>query len=121
MQVIASALDAGGYVDDRSRVAALMQALEKEFPELALASFPRGIVARCYLGEPYEVHTLDLVLGQIITHYKRGQGLPDGLERARSLALHPDYAFVEVYADELRPVRADGAVTVVNAGSSEGL
>ena len=31
--------------------------------------------------KPYEVHTLDLT-GGIIEHYKTGETLPDGLEKA---------------------------------------
>ena len=46
-------------------------------------------------------------------HYQRHEPLPPQLERARALALHPSYAFVEVYPTWLRAVRNDGDVTVV--------
>ncbi|RAS17183.1 hypothetical protein DFO50_104145 [Microvirgula sp. AG722] len=39
--------------------------------------------------------------GQIIQHYKYSESLPTMLARGRSLALHPGYAFVEVYPDKL--------------------
>lgn len=73
---------------------------------------PLGIVARCHLGPPYEVHTLDCAL-EIIEHYKIGQVLPNGLERARTLAKHPAYLFVEVFLKQVRAVSADGTVTTI--------
>ena len=107
-------LDAGAHHADPASLAALLAALRAEFPELSASDFPQGIVARCHLGEPYEVHTLDCI-GGIVKHFKRHEPLPPALERARSLALHPSYAFVEVYPGWLRAVRADGDVTVVPA------
>ena len=71
-----------------------------------------GIVAKCYLGHPYEVHTLDL-LGNIVVHYKTGESLPDGMEKARRLAKSENYAFVEVYNDCLRAINHDGIVSVI--------
>jgi hypothetical protein len=38
--------------------------------------------------------------------------MPPLFERARALALHPSYAFVEVYSDVLRAVSVDGSVAV---------
>lgn len=78
---------------------------------------PIALVARCYLGEPYEVHICDL-RGEILQHFERGKGMPFPEEGARALALHPDYAFVEVYSDAtLVPVRKDGTVVVITTGS----
>jgi len=74
---------------------------------------PLGIVARCHLGHPYEVHTLDCAL-DIVEHYKIGQALPGGMERARTLARHPSYVFVEVYLRQVRAVSADGTVTTLD-------
>ncbi|MGH2911972.1 MAG: hypothetical protein ACRDJ3_05805 [Solirubrobacteraceae bacterium] len=74
---------------------------------------PLGCVARCYLGPPYQVHTLDLV-GCIVEHYHASQPLPGEFERARRLAMHPAYIAVEVYSDHLVCVRADGATVLVN-------
>jgi hypothetical protein len=34
-------------------------------------------------------------------------------ERARCLALHPSYAFIEIFKDTLRAVFLDGAVSVI--------
>ncbi len=36
-------------------------------------------------------------------------------ERARSLALHPSYALVEVYTDKLRAIARDGTVSVLES------
>ena len=107
-------LDAGVHATAASAIAELIKALQIEFPELRASDLPLGIVARCYLGEPHEVHTLDCA-GGIIQHYKRREPLPPNLERARSLSLHPSYAFIEVYLTSLRAIRDDGEVTVINA------
>ena len=107
-------LDAGTHHASRASLDALLDAIRQEFPEFQSSDLPQGIVARCYLGAPYEVHTLDCV-GGIVKHYKRQEPLPPNLERARALALHPSYAFVEVYAGWLRAVRETGEVTVITA------
>ena len=51
--------------------------------------------------------------GGIIEHYQKGEPLPDGMERARALAMHGAYAFIEVYSDILRVIGKDGSVAVV--------
>ena len=112
-------LDAGAHGIDKEAARALIDAVRAEFPELTMDQLPLGIVAKCYLGEPFEVHTLD-VAGCIVTHYKRGEPMPGGLEKARAVALNPYYAYVEVYPASLRPVRADGSVTVTGGGTVEG-
>jgi hypothetical protein len=104
-------LDAG-TLHETGAVEALLEAIRVEFPELGLADLPLGWVSRCYLGDPYEVHTLDMA-GCIVRHYRRGESLPPELERARALALHPAYAFIEVHRDTLCCVREDGTVTSV--------
>ena len=50
----------------------------------------------------------------IVEHYKIGQALPGGMERARTLARHPSYVFVEVYFRQVRAVSADGTVTTLD-------
>lgn len=105
-------LDAGGHARHDEQVQRLIQQIQQELPELTLEQLPVGIVAKCYLGDSYEVHCLDRALN-IIQHYKRHQSLPPLLERARGLAMHPGYAFIEVYTDCLRVVRANGEVSVV--------
>ena len=80
----------------------------------AAVDFPGllGFVDKCYLGAPYEVHTIDLS-GGIIEHYKRGQILPNGMEKARTLAMSGSYQFIEVYTNCLRAVSSNGSVSVI--------
>lgn len=105
-------LDAGGHVHNRTAVDALLQVIGQELHQISAQFWPVGYVSKCYLGAPYEVHTLDRV-GNIICHYKVGQGLPDGMERARTLARHPQYAFIEVYSDKLIAVSPSGDVSFI--------
>jgi hypothetical protein len=105
-------LDAGGHCQDPRTMEALIAAIQEELPEVTIEKLPIGIVSRCCLGEDYEVHTLDRT-GNIIQHYRKHQSLPPLLERARSLALHSQYAFVEVYVDSMAAVRANGEVSLI--------
>ena len=89
----------------------LMKAIQEEFGMVELASLPLGIVAKCFLGHPYEVHTLDLSGSQIIKHYKTGETMEADFEKARVVARHHAYALVEVYTDKMILVRDDGTVT----------
>lgn len=105
-------LDAGGHVHDRQAMEALLEAIRQELPEISIEHLPLGLVAKCYLGPPHEVHTLDRG-GQIIRHYKSSESLPGVLERARSLAQHPGYAFIEVYPDKLIAVSDSGETSLI--------
>ncbi|MBI5071046.1 MAG: hypothetical protein HZB56_22745 [Deltaproteobacteria bacterium] len=105
-------LDAGTMETSRGAIDALVEAVAAEFPELGTPDYPLGFLARCYLGAPYEVHTLDFA-GGIICHYRRGEPLPPEFEKARGLAQHQAYAFIEVYRDSIHCVAADGATTRV--------
>jgi hypothetical protein len=89
----------------------LMGKIQEEFGTAELANLPLGILAKCFLGHPHEVHTLDLVANQIIKHYKIGEPLPDHFEKARTLAKHNAYAFVEIFKDKLILIREDGTAT----------
>jgi hypothetical protein len=106
-------LDAGGHVHNQEKVNKIINTIRNEFPEVEISGVLLGLVSICYLGKPYEVHTLD-ISGQIIEHYKSGQTLPDGLEKARSLALRGGYDFIEVYTDCCRCISSLGAVSVVS-------
>ncbi|WP_420998241.1 hypothetical protein ACKI2N_023835 [Cupriavidus sp. 30B13] len=105
-------LDAGGHVHDRHAVDALVAAIREELPDIAIDQYPVGIVARCHLGAPYEVHTLDRQ-GNIIQHYKTFEPLPPLLAKGRALAVHPHYAFVEIYTDKVIAVTAAGDTAIV--------
>ena len=106
-------LDAGGHTMNAAEREAILAAIRAEFPDvLDLAGVLIGIVSKCYLGDPYEVHTLTIA-ANIIEHYKRGEPLPAGMERARSLAARGGYEFVEIYTDVCRAISSDGSVSVV--------
>ena len=106
-------LDAGGHVHNRDKVNAIIDTIKNEFPELELKGILLGYVSKCYLGDPYEVHTLDIT-GAIIEHYKVGHSLPGGLERARSIAIRGNYEFIEVYVDCCRAISSNGSVSVIS-------
>jgi len=89
----------------------LMKAIQEEFGTAELTSLPLGILSKCFLGHPYEVHTLDLSGGYIIKHYKIDEILPVDFEKARGLAKHNAYAFVEIYRDKIILIREDGTAT----------
>ncbi|MCI9077895.1 MAG: hypothetical protein HFH68_03075 [Lachnospiraceae bacterium] len=105
-------LDAGGHVQNQQKVNEIIDTIKKEFPEAEIFKTLLGYVSICYLGKPYEVHTLDMP-GQIISHFKYGQPLPDGMEKARGIALRGGYAFIEVYTDCCRAVNTSGIVSVI--------
>jgi hypothetical protein len=107
-------IDAGAHQSDRAALTSLIEAISAEFPELRIDQLPLGIVSRCYLGSPFEVHICDLN-GDILEHFETFRSMPAPFERARSLALHPAYAFVEVYSDTLRAVASDGSVSVIDS------
>lgn len=106
-------LDAGGHVHNQNKVNAIIDAIRNEFPELEISGVLLGFVSICYLGKPYEVHTLDMT-GQIIEHYKAGQTLPGGLEKARGIAMRGGYDFIEVYVDCCRCISSNGRVSVIS-------
>lgn len=106
-------LDAGGHVCNQAKVDEIINVLREEFPEVEIAGVLLGVVSVCYLGHPYEVHTLDIT-GSIIEHYQAGHPMPGPLENARTLAMRGGYEFIEVYADCCRCVSSSGAVSVVN-------
>ncbi len=106
-------LDTGGHTSTEETREAIVAAIRDELPEVTIEEFPVGIVACCYLGDPYEVHSLS-ISGGIIYHYEVSEPMPAELERARSLALHPNYAFIEVYRDgTMRAVEKNGTVIVL--------
>jgi hypothetical protein len=107
-------LDAGTHHHDAAALSELLEAISAEFPELGIDERPLGVVARCQLGPPYEVHICDLG-ASIIEHYERSRSMPPLFERARPLTAHGGYQFIEVYATTLRAISADGSVAVLTA------
>ena len=107
-------LDAGGHVHNQEKVKELINVIREEFPEVELINSGMflGILAKCYLGIPYEVHTLSFSFS-IIEHYKKGQTLPDGMEKARAMAARGVYEYIEVYTDYCCAVSSDGTVSMI--------
>ena len=105
-------LDAGGHMHNQRMVEELVKLIQEEMPEIELDMGPIGIVSKCYLGDPYVVHTLD-VNGAIIEHFESYRNMPGELERARKLACSGFYAFIEVYHNSMRAVKDDGSVAVL--------
>ena len=106
-------LDAGGHVHNQQKVNEIINTIRSEFPDIELNGILLGLVSVCYLGAPYEVHTVDIT-GSIIEHYKVGHVLPGGLEKARGIALRGGYSFIEVYVDCCRAVSSNGSVSVIS-------
>lgn len=107
-----SQLDTGEKVMSQAKTKQIMDAIQEEFLDLPDSAMPIGIVAACYLGDPYEVHSIDLDMN-VILHYKISEPLPVMLEQARSIAQHPSYAYIEVYTDCMRAIDKNGEVAVV--------
>lgn len=105
-------LDAGGHTLNQSKLDEIMQCIRQEFPEISINGILLGYVSMCYLGRPYEVHTLDITRG-IVEHYKTGETLPNGMEKARGIAMNGGYEFIEVYSSCCRAISADGSVAVI--------
>ncbi|WP_336833566.1 hypothetical protein [Sphingobacterium siyangense] len=105
-----SGLDAKTLTDTKG-MADLMNAIKEEFGTADIANLPLGILAKCFLGHPHEVHTLDLSGTLIIKHYKISEPLPEDFEKARILAKHNAYVFVEIYRDKIILIREDGTAS----------
>ena len=92
-------LDAGGHVHNQEKVNELINIIREEFPEVELINSGMflGILAKCYLGSPYE----------------KGQTLPDGMEKARAMAARGVYEYIEVYTDYCCAVSSDGTVSMI--------
>ncbi len=106
-------LDAGGHVHNQAQVNDIINTIRNEFPEIEISDILLGFVSICYLGAPYEVHTLS-ISGEIIEHYKSGERLPGELEKARSLAIRGGYEYIEVYTDCCRAISSNGSVSVIS-------
>ncbi len=93
----------------------LIDDIHREFADKYCA-LPIGIVSKCYLGDPFEVHTL-ATDRSIIEHYRSGQPLPGPLEGARGLAATAAYLAIEVYPNRMVCVREDGSTILTEAVS----
>lgn len=105
-------LDVGGCEQGKKQFENCVEAIRNEFKDIPENNLLIGLIAKCYLGQPYDVHTLDMS-GSILVHYKTTESLPALIERGRSLALHGGYEYIEVYTDCLCAIKSDGSVSIV--------
>ena len=71
-----------------------------------------GVVSKCYLGAPFEVHIRGFRV-EILEHFETQRSTASVFEQAGSQAIHPTYALIEVYTGALHTVAADGSVSVI--------
>lgn len=105
-----SDLDLDSHAD--LNVNSLVRLIEQEFSDVPQAEQLVGIVAKCYLSDIYDVHLLDRDQ-TIVQHVKKSDLLSTTFEKARGLALHPNYQLIEIYKDCIRAVTKTGEVSVV--------
>lgn len=91
----------------------LLNQIKEEFGTPDILDNMKGIVSKCFLGEDFVVHILDITGENIIQHFRRNESMPVDFEQARSLALHVSYLFVEVYQNKLICIRNDGTAIIV--------
>lgn len=127
-------LRVNGHQPDKEAPRELISAVGNEFGDLAIEQRPDGVIGQVtWLDAAGVYHMTSTVavwdlssrqwdepsgfiflIQDALGVYEPSQPMPSPLlERARSLALHPNYAFVELYADTLRAVASDGSVSVV--------
>jgi len=108
-------------------MAEIVNTVKNEVPDIVQEDTFIGVLGKCYLDNLHDVHTLSLdiifgvdeVSGQpgygrmILKHYKIGESLPEELEKGRSLAVNPNYLFVEIYKTKIIAVKQNGSVSIV--------
>ena len=105
-------LDIGSHTHNDAQRDEIIRILQNEFPEVELGGILEGIIAKCYIGPEYDVHSIN-ISGGIIHHFQKNESMPPELARARALAARGTYEFIEVYHDCCRCVSADGTVAVI--------
>jgi hypothetical protein len=109
-----SRLDASAQLTP-AQLREIIDDFHREFAE-RWAPVPVGFVSKCFLGHPFEVHTLTPD-GAILEHYRIGEPMPGPLESARKHSLSGLYLAIEVYDNRLVCVRTDG--TTVTLGGQD--
>ncbi|MGN0665479.1 MAG: hypothetical protein ACI4KF_03020 [Huintestinicola sp.] len=99
-------------VDMKARVDAILDEVREEFPLIEIPGDFIGYCSKCYLGEDFEVHTVDFTEA-IIEHFRKNEPLPDGMEKARYLAMDENYEIIEVYTHCIRAIDYNGCVSVI--------
>lgn len=105
-------LDIGGCEQCKKQFDNCVEAIRNEFKDIPQNNLLIGLIAKCYLGDQYDVHTIDMS-GSILVHYKTFESMPVLIERARSIALHGGYQYIEVYTDLLCAIKSDGSVSII--------
>lgn len=106
-------LDAGLHLDSESFVQEAMATIENEMPFIsAISDSFVGLIAKCYLGEDFEVHIVDFITREL-THFRKGEPMPEKMERCRNIAQNPNYELIEVYEHSARLIGHDGSVSEV--------
>ena len=103
-------LDAGTTLTP-AELSQIVDDIRREFTE-RWAALPLGLVSKCYLGHPFEVHTL-APDGDILQHFRLGEQLPGPLEGARTHSLSGLYLAVEVYVNRFVCIRPDGSTVTL--------
>lgn len=101
-----------GNVDMKVQVDKIIDEIRKEFPLIEIPGDFIGYCSKCYLGKDFEVHTVDFT-ESIIEHYRKHEPLPDGMEKARYLAMDEHYEVIEVYTHCIRAIDENGNVSVI--------
>lgn len=92
---------------DPQAIAAIMDHISQDYEDRNGGQL-LGLFGRCFLGDPFIDHHIDLS-GSIIQHFSRVQAPPGPFASARPYVRNSAYVFVEVYSDgAVVPVRADG-------------
>ena len=107
-------LDLGDIECDQKKINALIEKIASEFPEteVSVEDYLIGIIAKCYIGPTYTVHTLNYAQ-QILRHYQQGESLPEGLDKGLILAQSGRFAFVEIYTNCCCGIDARGNVSLL--------
>ena len=113
MQIM-SKLDAGSTHISQKDIEEMIEAIREEFPDIDILNEYVGCMAVCHLGEPFEVHTMN-VGEQRIVHFHANYEFESPLNKCRQLCLMPEYQFIEVYTNEFRAISANGAVANIPA------
>ena len=107
-------LDAAGRTSNKQLADEIVQAIKDEFPDLDIENILLGCMAICHLDDPLEVHTIEIA-DPTIVHIPRHYPLGEFLDKARSLAIIPDYLCIEIYSHELRAISKTGSVAIIDA------
>ena len=98
-----------GVINSTEQIQEIIDQIQKELGIPEIHQMPIGIMSKCFLGHPYEVHILDMA-GNIIRHYKIGEKMEPLFEPYRRLAIHNAYATIEIYKDKVLLVKENGDI-----------